>query len=488
MFNNSVLKSLAIGLLAGTSVVAVSNGFANTNNEPVQEVQYIAEKPVVANLADLVEDVSPAVVQVISKGNVKSNVAQAMPRFRGDRNDPFEEFFRQFRGDEGPMGRDYRFQPQQPSSIGSGFIVQGDGIVITNNHVVEDAVEVLVRLNDGREISAKVLGTDPKTDLAVLKIDADEEFDVVKWGNSDHTRVGDNVFAVGSPFGLYGSVTSGIVSARGREIGSGPYDDFIQTDTPINKGNSGGPLFNEYGDVIGVNTAIYSPGGGNVGIGFAIPSEMAQDIVADLIEDGSVDRGWIGVSIQPVTDDIAESLGLERSKGALIADVVPDGPAEKAGLQAGDIILSFDGKDVGDLRDLTRIVAGTDADSVADITIWRDGKKDEIDIKVAAFEEPNAIKASLSGDRMDNGDDIPKLGLALNNQLEVVDIDPESAAAKTNVRIGDQIETVNNVPVKSLSEVKEVLSKAAADDRETVLLRLKNKQGKRFIAVPFDRA
>ncbi|MCL4167437.1 UNVERIFIED_CONTAM: hypothetical protein GTU68_034338, partial [Idotea baltica] len=282
MFNRSVIKNLTIGLLAGASIVTISSGLTQTNSDLIQEVRYVTEQSGVSNLADLVENVSPAVVQVIAKGNVRANVAQQVPQFRGGPNGSMEEFFKQFRRDERPQGRERGYQPQKPSSIGSGFIVESDGIVITNNHVVDNAEEVFVRLKDGREISAKVLGTDPKTDLAVLKIEADEKFDAVHWGNSDLARVGDSVFAVGSPFGLHGSVTSGIVSARGREIGSGPYDDFIQTDTPINKGNSGGPLFNDNGDVIGVNTAIYSPGGGNVGIGFAIPSEMAQNIVEDL--------------------------------------------------------------------------------------------------------------------------------------------------------------------------------------------------------------
>ncbi len=488
MFNRSLFKSLAVGLLAGTSVVAVSHGLADTsrtNKDMVQDVRYIAQPAAVSNLADMVEEVSPAVVQVISKGKVRSNVVQEFDELPDGMRDPFEEFFRQFRGGERFRQPDRRFQPQQPAAIGSGFIVEGDGIVITNNHVVDNAETVTVRLNDGRELTAKVLGTDPKTDLAVLKIEADEKFDTVKWGDSDKARVGDSVFAVGSPFGLYGSVTSGIVSARGREIGSGPYDDFIQTDTPINKGNSGGPLFNEDGEVIGVNTAIYSPGGGNVGIGFSIPSDMAQSIVDDLIDDGVVERGWMGISIQPVTDDIAESLGLEKAHGALVAEVVDDGPAEEAGLKPGDVIIAFDGNEIEDLKDLTKLVAKAKADSTVDVDIWRNSDKETKKVNIGAFEDDTKVtRASFRGD----GDEVPHLGLALNQKLEVVEIDPNSPTAQTNIRVGDKIESVNNEPVESLSDVQDELAKAAAENKEAVLLRVKNRQGKRFVAVPFDRA
>ena len=480
------VKTFVSGLLIGTSLFAIghmASQATTSNNNEVAKVTQINQFSETRNLADLVENVSPAVVQVIAKGKVKSNINQ---EFRGIPNmpgSPFEEFFKEFRrgggSNERAPGRGY----SQPSSIGSGFIVEADGIVITNNHVVDDAEEVTVRLKDGRELKANVLGTDPKTDLAVLKIDEDETFDAVDWGNSDQTRVGDSVFAVGSPFGLHGSVTSGIVSARGREIGSGPYDDFIQTDTPINKGNSGGPLFDQNGEVIGVNTAIYSPGGGNVGIGFAIPAEMAKNIVADLIEDGTVERGWIGVSIQPVTDDIADSLGLDSKRGALISDVVSGGPSEKAGLRAGDVILSFNGENIDDLRDLTKSVALSEADSTVEVSIWSEEREKTIDLKVGTMEEPKVTKASFSG----RGDELPKLGLALNEKLEVVDVDPESVTARKNVRIGDKIESVNNVKVSSLDDIRDVIAKALEEEREAVLLRVKNKNGNRFIAVPLER-
>lgn len=481
------VKTFVSGLLIGTSLFAVGHMASQATTSNIQqkaEVAQINQFSETRNLADLVENVSPAVVQVIAKGKVKSNINQEFRGIPSMPGSPFEEFFKEFRRGGGPNERSPNTRYPQPSSIGSGFIVEADGIVITNNHVVDDAAEVRVRLKDGRELNAKVLGTDPKTDLAVLKIDTDEKFDAVDWGNSDQTRVGDSVFAVGSPFGLHGSVTSGIVSARGREIGSGPYDDFIQTDTPINKGNSGGPLFDQNGKVIGVNTAIYSPGGGNVGIGFAIPAEMAQNIVADLIEDGTVERGWIGVSIQPVTDDIAESLGLEDNKGALISEVVSDGPSEKAGLKAGDVILSFNGENIENLRDLTKGVALTDADSSVEVTIWRDEREKSIDLKVGAMEEPKVTKASFSR----RGDELPKLGLALNENLEIVDVDPESVTARKNIQIGDKIESINNVKVSSLEDIRDVIAKAVEEEREAVLLRVKSKNGNRFIAVPLERA
>lgn len=487
MLNSKSIKYVAAGLLASASMLAFSNVQTVAKNDLTQEVKYTARQNTPTNLADLVEAVSPAVVQVISKGNIRSEIAQMPDEFFGQ-DRAFEEFFKQFRGGDRFQGqRRERAQPAQPSAIGSGFIVESDGIVITNNHVIKDAEEVSVRLNDGREISAKVLGTDPRTDLAVLKIDTDEEFNVVNWGDSEKTRVGDSVFAVGSPFGLYGSVTSGIVSARGREIGSGPYDDFIQIDAPINKGNSGGPLFDGDGNVIGVNTAIYSPSGGNVGIGFAIPSDMAQKIVNDLKEKGSVERGWVGISIQAVTKEMAESLDRDDASGALIAEIVPDGPADKAGLMAGDIILKFNDKKIEHLKDLTKTVATTETGSKADVEVWRDGKVKNFKVAIGTFEEPNLAVAASLRKGMD-ADNIDKLGLTLNAKLEIIDIDNDSPAAGTDVQIGEVVETVNNVKVSSLTEVRSVISEALKDNKKAVLLRVDNGQSQRFVAVPFNRA
>ncbi len=267
--------------------------------------------------------------------------------------------------------------------------------MVTNNHVIADADEITVRLSDDTEFPAKLLGTDPKTDVAVLKIDpGNRELPFVKFGDSDKLRVGDWVVAIGNPFGLGGTVTAGIVSARGRDIGQGPYDDFIQTDASINRGNSGGPLFNLDGDVIGINTAIFSQSGGSIGIGFAISSKLSSNVVAQLREFGRTRRGWLGVRIQQVTDEIAESLGLQKARGALVADVTPDGPAKAAGIQAGDVILKFAGQDVSEMRELPRIVAETEVGKTVSVQVWRDGKPLEVDAKLGELEA--AEQASLT--------------------------------------------------------------------------------------------
>jgi serine protease Do len=312
--------------------------------------------PALARLApegfgDLIEQVSPAVVQISAKqvmtsespaGTEKNSVPEHF------RDGPFKDFFERYFNDRSP--RKFQRPQGRRAAIGSGFIIDEDGIVVTNNHVIGSAKEITVTLKDGRELSAELLGSDEKTDLAVLRIETDTALPAVAWGDSDKARVGDWVLAVGNPFGLGGTATVGIVSARGRDIGAGPYDDFIQVDAPINSGNSGGPLFDQSGRVIGVNTAIYSPNGGNVGIGFAIPAELAKQVVAQLQEKGSVERGWLGIRIQPVTPEIAESLGLDEPEGALIASVNENSPAEKAGLRQGDVILGFDNEKIKDPR------------------------------------------------------------------------------------------------------------------------------------------
>ena len=329
----SLLQSVTrFGLAAGMAVALLVQGVPAADAKPLPE-----------SFADLAERLLPAVVNVATTQTVQDRgPAMDMPQFPP--GSPFEEFFKDF------FERNGGNRPQQPrraQSLGSGFLVSSDGIVVTNNHVIADADEIKVRLSDDTEFPAKLLGTDPKTDVAVLKIDAgDRELPFVKFGDSDRLRVGDWVVAIGNPFGLGGTVTAGIVSARGRDIGQGPYDDFIQTHASINRGNSGGPLFNLDGDVIGINTAIFSQSGGSIGIGFAISSKLSSNVVAQLREFGRTRRGWLGVRIQQVTDEIAESLGLQKARGALVADVTPDGPAKQAGIQAGDVILKFAGQDV----------------------------------------------------------------------------------------------------------------------------------------------
>ncbi|KIN68514.1 Do family serine endopeptidase [Sulfitobacter donghicola] len=318
---------------------------------------------------DLVEEVAPAVVFIKVTGTAETT--SQLP-------------------DNMPKGLRRRFEQQRPDAtprggLGSGFIISEEGQIVTNHHVVEGAQSVEVTMADGRTFDAKVLGSDPATDIALLSITAEVDLPFVSFGTSQTMRVGDEVVAVGNPFGLSSTVTSGIISAKSRDINSGPYDDFIQTDAAINRGNSGGPLFNNDGDVIGVNTAIISPGGGSVGIGFAVPSDVVQEVVADLAQDGTVTRGWLGVSIRPMSDEVAEVLGFEKSKGAVVDVVAKDSPAAEAGLKKGDIILSFDETQIEALRDLTRAVAAKDPDDKANVTVLRRGKELTLDVTIGTL-------------------------------------------------------------------------------------------------------
>lgn len=340
----AALASTSIATLAPTTALAVPAG----------------------GYADLVETISPSVVFI----EVSGTTTQAAPQLDMPQGMP-EELRKRFE----QMMPQSQAQPQPVQGLGSGFIVSKDGQIVTNNHVVEGADSVKVKLSDGRSFDATVVGSDRMTDIALLKIEADVELPAVKFGSSDAMRVGDEVVAMGNPFGLGGTVTTGIVSAKSRNINSGPYDDFIQTDAAINRGNSGGPLFNNAGEVIGVNTAILSPGGGSVGIGFSVPSDLVQKIVADLADDGTITRGWLGVQIRPMTDEVAQVLGYGTPKGAVIEAVGDDSPAKKAGLEQGDIILSFDGNDITELRDLTRAVAETKPDAKADVIVLHKGKE-----------------------------------------------------------------------------------------------------------------
>lgn len=406
-------KKLQLGvaalLLAGTAATAgavlgapARQLFApQAATAPVRPVSAPLAAPVVGpvtGLADMVETVGPSVVQIEVKPE-----AQMQPMAYGNEGGGglppgIEDQLRRFFGGQlppglqipgGPEGGDPRGGPrgqgpQQGGSLGSGFIVDASGIVVTNNHVVGDARTVTVQLSDGREFKGTVLGKDAKTDIAVVRIEGGSGFKAVAWGDSDHARVGDAVFAVGSPFGLGNTVTSGIVSARGREIGAGPYDDFLQVDAAINSGNSGGPLFDAWGRVIGVNTAIYSPSGGNVGIGFAIPATLAKKVAAEIAAKGHVERGRIGVALQTITPDIVEAMRLADDKGALIAQVDGQGPAARGGMQPGDIVVAFDGKPVTSPRDLARAVADMKQGSKAPVVVLRDGRRVNLDIGIAS--------------------------------------------------------------------------------------------------------
>ena len=351
-----------------------------------------------SSFSELVERVKPAVVNISTKGRTRARAGIQGQEFGMPglpEGSPFGEFYRHFfeghPGLPGGGGVEREFE-----AAGSGFIISADGHVVTNNHVIEHADEIEVILSDGTRYPAKVKGRDPKTDLALLELESDESLPYVELGDSDDAQVGDWVVAVGNPFGLGGTVTAGIISARGRDIQSGPFDDFLQIDAPINRGNSGGPLFDTEGRVVGINTAIYSPSGGNVGIGFAIPSTMAKEIIAQLRAEGSVARGWLGVQIQPVTEIVAESLGLEKQQGALVASVVPDGPADRAGIETGDVIVRMNGEELDDFKDLPKLVAKAKAGSESTLEVRRQGKTRKLEVEIGRM-PGDEVEIALAG-------------------------------------------------------------------------------------------
>lgn len=474
--------------------------------------------PTPDSFADLAEELLPTVVNISSTQKVE-DVPQVQRRspFGGQPNfpglpesHPFNDLFNDFFGHGFPSMPQQRQMPA--SSLGSGFILDKEkGLIITNNHVIDGADEIKITLHNDTILPATLVGTDDKTDLAVLKADLKgEDVNEARFGNSDAMRVGDWVLAIGNPFGLGGTVTAGIISARARDINSGPYDDYLQTDASINRGNSGGPMFNIKGEVIGINTAIFSPTGGSVGIGFAIPSVLAEPVIKQLNEFGRTKRGWLGVKIQDVTDEIAESLGLGKAVGALVAEVTPTGPAEKAGIQAGDIILSFDGQSIREMRNLPRIVAETDIDKSVPVIVWRNGKRVQLKASIGELEkaEDNGLLASHDGNNLfDNGDsnendtsaEIPSLSLSVSpitpvlrqtydiadtiKGLIIIDSDPNGDAAKKGIDAGDVIIDINQQPVKSINNLKAKIAEAKKAGRETVLL-LVNRQGSiQFVAV-----
>tara|TARA_R110002110_G_scaffold413629_1_gene641261 strand:- start:2834 stop:4333 length:1500 start_codon:yes stop_codon:yes gene_type:complete len=451
------------------------------------------------SFADLAERLLPAVVNISTTQTIKRGEGGPdLPNFPP--GSPFEDFFKDFFDKNRPEGR-----PRQTQSLGSGFIVDPDGYVVTNNHVIDGADEIFVLLQDDTRLPAKLLGTDPKTDIALLKVETSQSLPFVKFGDSAQSRVGDWVMAIGNPFGLGGTVTAGIVSARGRDIRSGPYDNYIQTDASINRGNSGGPMFNMDGDVIGINTAIFSPTGGSVGIGFAVPSSTAKPVVEQLREFGRTKRGWLGVRIQVVSPEIAETLGLDSAKGALVSSVIEGGPAEAAKIQAGDVILTFDGKEVGEMRSLPRIVAGTNVGSNVDVDLWRKGRKVSVKVNIEELEEAETAglmdepKAGMQAD----DEAIKSLGLTLSTitppltdkyELKtdqrgvlVTDVLGDSSAAEKGVRPGDVIVEVGQQEVQSPKDVAARVDQARKDGKKSVLLLVESREGLRFVALRIDQ-
>jgi serine protease Do len=466
------------------------------------------------SVAPVAEKLIDAVVNISTSQTVKGPEGVPLPRV--PKGAPFEEFFEDFfnrKGGRSPSDR-------KVSSLGSGFVIDGkEGLVVTNNHVIDGADEIIVNFNDGTKLKVeKVLGKDTKTDLALLKVTPKRPLHSVTFGSSNNLRVGDWVMAIGNPFGLGGSVTVGIISAKQRDINSGPYDDYLQTDAAINKGNSGGPLFNMEGEVIGVNTAIISPTGGSIGIGFAVPSDTAVVVVDQLRQYGETRRGWLGVKIQTITDDLAEAYGVKENTGALVSSVTPDSPAAKAGIQDGDLILKFDGKDVTSMRGLPRLVAQTPIGKDVDVELMRKGQRTTLRVAVGRLIEDKEPVVALSKEAppknskgkgkdrdKDSGKAAPSrsslIGLTLapiNDELRtkhnigkdlkgvvVVEVDPASPAAERGIKVGDVIVEVAQDAVTTLDDIAKSVDKVKKAGRKAVLLRLEDGKGQlRFVAVP----
>jgi serine protease Do len=450
--------------------------------------------------ADLAERLLPSVVTIETSQKAKGAHGGKSPQqFNFPQGSPFREFFEEF-------NKRRRDAPRRGAAVGSGFIISSDGYVVTNNHVVENADSVEVVLNDDRRLKGTIIGKDPKTDLALIKIEPEEELIPVAWGDSKAARIGDWVVAIGNPLGLGGTVTAGIISARGRNLRSGPYDDYIQTDAPINRGNSGGPLFDIDGKVIGINTAILSPSGGSIGIGFAIPSSLAQGVILQLKKFGTTKRGWLGVQIQTVTEEIAESLGLKEAKGALVAGVVDDSPAAAAGFKSGDVILSFNTVDVLESRRLPRIVADTGVGKEVDVNVWREGKNMTLQVTLGELEKVNVASYSPGGKssgKSGSTETVSELGLqlapfskALAKQFEldenskgvvIVDVERESNAREKGLRPGTLVVEINQEKVSLPAEIAAKVEEAREAGRRTVLLLIDQGGDLRFVAVQIKK-
>lgn len=449
------------------------------------------------SFADLAEKISPAVVNITTSTVVETN---AGPNPIVPEGSPFEDFFREFQ--DRNRGGDGAPRPRRSSALGSGFVISEDGYIVTNNHVIEGADEIIIEFFSGKELEAKIIGTDPTTDIALLKVEADGPLEYVSFGDSDIMRVGDWVVAMGNPLGQGFSVSAGIVSARNRAL-SGTYDDYIQTDAAINRGNSGGPLFNLDGQVVGVNTAILSPNGGSIGIGFSMASNVVTRVVAQLKEFGETRRGWLGVRIQDVTPDMAEAMGLEKASGAMVTDV-PDGPSKEAGIEAGDVIVSFDGKDVEDTRGLVRQVGNTQVGKAVRIVVFRDGKTQTLKVTLGRREQSEgAVPAVQSGEEpAPEVEPQVVLGLTvspvtddLREQLSlddtitglvVMDVDEDGDAYEKGVRAGDVITEAGQNKVATVADLEERIASVKEAGRKSLLLLVRRGGEPRFVALSLE--
>jgi len=494
----SVVAGLGVAVYGFSPSTSPADLFSSPAHAQVNTEVRKVERPI--GFADIVERVKPSVISV--KVNIKEKIAS-----NDDGDDspfqpgsPMERFFRRFGGQDGIPGlRGPRGGGRAITGQGSGFFISDDGYAVTNNHVVDGAEKVEVTTDDGKTYSAKVIGTDQRTDLALIKVEGGSNFAFAKLSDGK-PRIGDWVLAVGNPFGLGGTVTAGIVSASGRDIGNGPYDDFIQIDAPVNKGNSGGPAFNTDGEVMGVNTAIYSPSGGSVGIAFSIPAATVKSVVAQLKDKGSVSRGWIGVQIQPVTSDIADSLGMKKAEGALVAEPQKDGPAAKAGIESGDVITSVNGEAVKDARELARTIGGMAPGASVKLNVLHKGQDKVVNLTLGQL--PNTVEAKADTDNDSNkgatrGTDVPKLGMTVapadsvagagKDGVVVTQVDPKSAAAERGFKEGDVILEVAGKSVSTAGDVREAINAARTDNKNSVLMRVKSGGQSRFVAVPLAK-
>jgi serine protease Do len=488
------VAAYGFGPSTGSLDLFSSPAHAQVNNDVSKVAQPIG-------FADIVERVKPSVISV--KVQIREKTADAG---NNDGDSPFqpgspmERFFRRFGGPDGlPPGLRGQRGHGAVTGQGSGFFISADGYAVTNNHVVDGADKVEVTTDAGKTYSAKVIGTDPRTDVALIKVEGGSDFPFAKLSD-DKARIGDWVLAVGNPFGLGGTVTAGIVSASGRDIGNGPYDDFIQIDAPVNKGNSGGPAFNMKGDVIGVNTAIYSPSGGSVGIAFSIPANTVKSVIAQLKDKGSVSRGWIGVQIQPVTSDIADSLGMKKAEGALVAEPQANGPASKAGIESGDVIKAVNGETVKDARELARTIGAFAPGTSIKLDVLHKGTDKVVNLTLGTL--PNNLEAKADINDNDRGSssrgaEVPKLGMTVapatsvagagKEGVVVTDVDPKSAAAERGFKEGDVILEVAGKSVASSGDVRDAIKAAHADNKNSVLMRVRTGGSARFVAVPIAK-
>jgi serine protease Do len=485
VFTLGIVGAVGGGALISNSHLALA--------EPVQ-----VETPAPADFTTVVQMVTPAVVSVQVQTEVAAVSNDFMQGFEDLPPDhPLREFFRRFGTPEG-FGEDDGgrgpYHPRRGVSQGSGFFISADGYLVTNAHVVQDGREFTVIVDDGRELDAELIGTDERTDLALLKVEG-EDFTYVTFAD-ELPMVGQWVIAVGNPFGLGGSVTAGIISADGRDIGSGPYDDYLQIDAAVNRGNSGGPAFNTRGEVIGVNTAIFSPSGGSVGIAFAIPAAMVQEVVQDLQDDGIVTRGWLGVQIQPITDEIAESLGIDSTNGAIVADAMADSPAADAGIEAGDVITDVNGRSVKDPKSLSQMIAGIEPGEKITVTVVREGSERQITVTLGdlndfdesqiATAEPEQPEPEVQPGALDG------IGLTIEDNPDgdgvvVTGVADDSPASEHGLQAGDVIVSVGGETVNSVAEVEQGVDAARERNRDAVLFRVQGEDGTRFVGVPFER-